>query len=739
GALEFGPDGNLFIGLGDNTNPFESSGFAPIDEREGRALWDAQRSAANTNDLRGKILRIRPEVDGTYSIPEGNLFPEGTPNTRPEIYAMGLRNPFRFSVDSKTGYVYWGDVGPDAGEGDPQRGPHGMGEFNQARTSGNWGWPYTRGNNQVYYDYNFATKTPGAKFDPNKLINDSPNNTGLRELPPAQESMIWFSYSASKEFPWLGKGGVNPMGGPVFYADDYPKATNKFPAYFEGKLFLYEWMRDWVYVITLDEDGNYVKADPFMPSSEFSHPMDMILGSDGNLYMLEYGQKWNSRNMDARLNRIGYVDGNRSPIAKITVDRTVGAQPFTVQFSGSGSVDYDKDMLSYEWYFTEGNVQDKTETPSYTFTEPGNYTVRLKVTDVAGNSSTATEKIWVGNDAPIVKITLDTDDTTYLNGKEVGYTVSVEDQQDGSTTEGTIDPKEVKVTFDYIPEGEDMVMATIGHQQNTVPEGKMLIDGTDCKACHGINEKVNGPSYMEIAERYTVADKPYLMDKIIKGGSGIWGEGMMSAHPQLKVEEVAKIVDYILALNSVTERNEERLPLKGKMVFKDHIAHGSEGKYVLMASYMDKGAKGLENANLGGRAEAIFKFPKFQAEHADEKSGDLSVWEAMGDNLVGSIKNNSFLKFDKLALRGSKSLRLSMFFGPDTRYSGTIEVREGNVTGKLIGTGTIDHFNKKDSVKKEIQINIAPTIDQGTICLIFKNEGNKEEVITNLDWMSVDY
>lgn len=77
GALEFGPNGNLFITLGDNTNPFESSGFAPIDERPGRAPWDAQKSAANTNDLRGKILRIKPEDDGTYSIPENNLFPVG--------------------------------------------------------------------------------------------------------------------------------------------------------------------------------------------------------------------------------------------------------------------------------------------------------------------------------------------------------------------------------------------------------------------------------------------------------------------------------------------------------------------------------------------------------------------------------------------------------------------------------------------------------------------------------------
>ena len=192
GSLEFGPNGNLFIGIGDSTNPFESSGYAPIDEREGRVLWDAQKSSGNTNDLRGNILRIKPEEDGTYSIPDGNLFPVGTPKTKPEIYTMGLRNPFRFSIDSETGYLYWGDVGPDAGKLDSLRGPAGLGEFNQARKAGNWGWPYTRGNNQVYKEYNFDSKKSGTKFGPENIINDSPNNTGLEKLSPVQKSLIWY-------------------------------------------------------------------------------------------------------------------------------------------------------------------------------------------------------------------------------------------------------------------------------------------------------------------------------------------------------------------------------------------------------------------------------------------------------------------------------------------------------------------------------------------------------------------
>src|SRR5699024_3096225 len=91
GALQFDGEGNLYIATGDNTNPFASDGFSPIDERPGRAAWDAQGSSGNTNDLRGKILRITPQDDGSITIPEGNLF-EASDLTRPEIFAMGFRN-----------------------------------------------------------------------------------------------------------------------------------------------------------------------------------------------------------------------------------------------------------------------------------------------------------------------------------------------------------------------------------------------------------------------------------------------------------------------------------------------------------------------------------------------------------------------------------------------------------------------------------------------------------------------
>ncbi len=134
GSIAFDAQGNLFVSTGDNTSP-RSTAYAPMDERAGRNPWDAQKGAANTNDLRGKVLRIHPEADGTYTIPEGNLFPKGTAKTRPEIYTMGARNPYRISIDKKTGYLYWGDVGPDAGKDSVNRGPKAFDEINQARSA----------------------------------------------------------------------------------------------------------------------------------------------------------------------------------------------------------------------------------------------------------------------------------------------------------------------------------------------------------------------------------------------------------------------------------------------------------------------------------------------------------------------------------------------------------------------------------------------------------------------------
>src|SRR4029079_18938521 len=104
GSIAFDSKGNLSLSTGDNSNPF-ASGYAPLDERPGRMPWDAQKSSGNTNDLRGKIIRIHPEPDRRCTLPGGTVIAKGAAKTRPEIYSMGHRNPYRISVDSHTGFL----------------------------------------------------------------------------------------------------------------------------------------------------------------------------------------------------------------------------------------------------------------------------------------------------------------------------------------------------------------------------------------------------------------------------------------------------------------------------------------------------------------------------------------------------------------------------------------------------------------------------------------------------------
>ena len=580
-------------------------------------------------------------------------------------------------------------------------------------------------------------KQAGDKFDPRHLVNNSPNNTGLQELPPAQESMIWFSYDASEEFPWLGKGGVNPMGGPVFHAADYAPG---FPEYFENKLFVYEWMRDWIYVVTLDQDYNYVKAEPFMPNTEFSHPMDMIFGKDGHLYVLEYGQKWNTRNLDARLSRIRYIAGNRVPIARIDVDQEVGAAPLTVQFSGERSEDFDDDPLAYAWSFNGAEVQSTDVNPDFTFEKEGWYTVTLTVTDTEGETSTASQKILVGNEPPKIVIQTDAKNNIYWDQRAVNYQVQVTDREDGTTNAGTIDPEKVKVTLTYVPQGEDQVLATIGHQQNTVPEGKKLIDASDCKACHAINEKVNGPAYIDIAKKYSREDKNDLISRVIKGSVGIWGETMMAAHPQLSVNEVGKIIDYILSLDSDNEKAIRQLPLSGTVTFKEHINGEAEGKYILMASYLDEGNANLEESKLATSEQLNFIAPKLEAEDASEMSEDVSTWDGHGATLVGSIVHDSYLKFEGIRFKDLESIRLAAAYNADYPYAGLVEIRAGSLSGEILGSTTLGYSHPKKSSKQTYDIPLTDAgMDRGPLFLVFKNPADKSNYVLNADWVMLNY
>ncbi|MFI7231659.1 carbohydrate-binding protein [Nonomuraea angiospora] len=440
GDIDFDAAGNLYLTTGDDTNPFESSGFSPLDERTDRnPQFDAQRSSGNTNDLRGKLLRIKPQPDGTYTIPAGNLFPPGTARTRPEIYAMGFRNPFRMSVDKQTGTVYLGDYGPDAGAADANRGPSGQVEFDRIAAPGNYGWPYCTGTNttaETYNEYTFPSGPSAAKYNcAGGPANNSFRNTGLATLPAAKPSWIRYGGDAGSP-PEFGGGSESPMGGDVYRYDASSTSSVKFPPSLDGRYFAMEYGRQWIKAIEVKSDGTPGVIEDF--PWDGTQIIDSEFGPDGALYVLDYG----TGSGNQALYRIEYLGGaNRNPVAKAAADKTSGKAPLTVAFSSAGSSDPEGGALTYSWDFGDGATSTQAN-PSHTYSANGTYRPTLTVRDPQGLTGTASLVITVGNTAPTVTLTTPADGQLFSYGQAVPFKVTVTDPEDG-----TVDCAGVKVTY----------------------------------------------------------------------------------------------------------------------------------------------------------------------------------------------------------------------------------------------------------------------------------------------------
>lgn len=715
GGMVFDTAGNLLLATGENAQI--GGPFSTTDERPGKETRDSQRSSANTADLRGKILRIRPEPDGTYSIPEGNLFPPGTPKTRPEIYTMGNRNPWRLSIDSKTNWVYWGEVGPQGFQDIEGKGPRSYDEFNQARKAGNYGYPYTIGNNFAYWKYDFDADTSGERYDPQRLVNRSPNNTGLEELPPATPAFIWYPYANSEEFPELGSGGSSAVGGPIYHRSDFEDPARPFPAYYEGKWFITDWVRGWIMVVTMDQNGDYQSMEELIPGLSLNGAIDMDFGPDGDLYVLEYGSNGTFKgNPDARLIRIEYNSGNRKPVVQLAADKTAGAVPFTVALSSEGTLDYDKDPLAYEWTITSPGKPTRTltgATISVPFAEAGIYTATLLVDDNHGAQGKRDIQIIAGNDPPEVQWDLGgANQTFFFPDSAFSYTVSIRDKEDGLAADERPDPLRTEISIDYVSEG-NLVRKPIPSSDTASVAGSakltgtrplepgsdrpypavldMLVGKSDCRTCHHVAERSLGPSFIEIADRYKKeADAARkLATKIIGGGSGVWGESAMPAHPVLPVTDARTIAEYILAFSADGNNRRQALPLKGTYTFTPPKGVDRRGVFVLRAAYTDTGATGTPP--LQSEHVMILENPYVPASHVDQIShSKFNRAINLDESNISMDAPGAWIRLRKIDLTGIGALRIAAksFFtaSADTKPEGSIlEIRVDSPDGRLIG------------------------------------------------------
>lgn len=743
GGMLFDNEGNLYLTTGDNS-------FGTLDETPG-SIRDGQNTSANTNDLRGKILRIHPEPDGSYTIPDGNLFPEGMDKTRPEIYTMGNRNPWRLSIDSETGWLYWGEVGPGGTEDIAGVGPRSYDEFNQAREAGNYGWPHFSANNQAYWRRDYTTGESMQKFDSLRPKNLSPNNTGLVDLPPPQPAFIWYPQTESKEFPMLGSGSNSAAGGPIYHVSDFENPARPFPAYYEGKWFITDWVRGWIMVVSFDEHGNYESMEPFLPDMNLTGPIDMKFGPDGDLYILEYGRKPYEYSPEARFVKIEYNKGNRRPVASMSADKTAGAVPLNVRFNSSGTMDHDNDGLSHEWRVTSNGKTLQTfsdANPDITFSEPGQFRVSLVVRDPEGAMDSSSVAITAGNDPPSVKINYEANKTFFFVGDTISYSVDVSDTEDGNLSASQIAPAKVGVSVDYFNAdgGFPGIQTTLMGIDALIPVRTVMAQGlmgqSDCYTCHKVDGMLLGPSFHEIAKKYQNTDDAlnYLKRKIMFGGSGVWeGHTEMPPHPTLTDDAVSTIAKYILNLKDKRE-SDRSLPVSGKYVVtipqgEDYSQYGTLGpsysdKFVFRASYTDKGTEvappqsGVDILVLRNPTLAVVEANVFEGvDRSDEINPNLST--------LNPRRSGSYIGFNQVDLTGIQKIEFETLVAPKDSASGwMIEIRIDSPTGRLIGkTAEIRPTQTSSKINTlKVEAGVAPTSDMHDIYFVFVNaadDGNR--------------
>lgn len=345
-SLLFDPAGDLLVGIGDIANP---------------------SSVQSLSTWVGKILRIRPKPDGTYTIPSDNPFTDD-PTARPEIYALGVRNPFRMTQQSSDGTIFVGDVGASTWE-----------EVNLLQAAANYGWDIREG--------------PCPK---NEVLPCDPTP------PEFTDPIIYYQH---------GNNGQGSVTGLTFYEGD------AFPEEYHNQLFFADYAQSFVRV----GDVNSGTHELFADGTTLFGTLD-IRYQHGGLYLLNI--------INGTISYIYYSDSdNLNPTAAIMADVVQGPAPLTVNFTAIAS-DPDDPVLTYHWDFDDGSpeVITTTNTIVWTFSADNTYNVSLKVTDPRGGESpTVTQPITVySGEYPTVDLSIkdDVGRTLYHGGDTITYRVN---------------------------------------------------------------------------------------------------------------------------------------------------------------------------------------------------------------------------------------------------------------------------------------------------------------------------
>ncbi len=373
GYMAFGKDGFLYVSVGD--------GFTP-------RFWGRPQ---DPGFIQGKIVRVTDDGD----IPPGNpytgpdsadcsadgVIPAGSTATKcQQVYAKGLRNPYRLAFDPNAPDTrfYINEVGQTVWE-----------EINEGQAGADYGWPTREG--PCAYGSTTDCSVPVGVVDP----------------------VHWYLHDGGAA---ITGGAFVPNGiWPSEYDDTYIYGD-----YVTNELFVME-----------SGGADCRTCEP--PTSPFIG--DLFADTANNVTNLQFGPHGDTQALYALyggfLRRISYVgDANRTPVARATASSVAGDVPLVVSFTGSTSSDPDGDPLTYLWDFGDGSTSTEAD-PSHTYTGAASLTATLTVDDGQGGVDSDTVRIDPGNNAPIVSIDSPGEAEEYFVGEQLTLTGSALDVEDG--------------------------------------------------------------------------------------------------------------------------------------------------------------------------------------------------------------------------------------------------------------------------------------------------------------------
>lgn len=360
GALAFGADGKLYVSVGDN-------------------FVAARAQDLSTYD--GKLLRLND--DGT--IPSGNPF-AGAPGAKSEIYAYGLRNPFRSSVDAQTGQMWIGDVGGN--------NLTSWEEANLVQPAANFGWPDSEANDCFLADCSAFAKPRYA----------------YQHIDP--------------EYYLLVPQGSITMGPRV--------RAPQFPAGYRDCLYVGDFANRWIRRLVFDANGAVV-ADPLFLNPPYAGTVvDLRVGPDGALYFLTFGSTGGILSDASALYRIRALGGgNAAPVVVASATAPGGPAPQSVQFSSAGTFDPDAapQALSYAWTFGDGGTSNLAQ-PQHTYASNGIKIAQLAVSDGAATTLSSPIVVAVGT-PPAPVIVTPSSGHAYAAGDTIQFSGTATDAEDG--------------------------------------------------------------------------------------------------------------------------------------------------------------------------------------------------------------------------------------------------------------------------------------------------------------------